>query len=328
MIKVSKIIVCLFLFAFSAQNLSSQNNRFNDKKYIFLLDITKSMFGCCGSPDIFDEVRAHLITAIENINDPKTEIVLSTYQQKIINTWSIKATPQGKKELIDNLKKIDAKNVPGQETNILLAWNEAKRHLDKEKINITFLLTDGEHNDPNVPIQRFYDEIPKWKEISSEQQAYMFIVELTDLAVDQKLRNIVAETKDVQIINGIEFFVLEINEPTPIINLDDDLTFQLDLKKDNWNSKYNSIPLSLKIESEHFDLDTKDLNFSNLPSKIKLIPKRPLEEIKKNLDTVSFLTVKVEYPTKEFPQVKILNNTIKIQINNKKEKVLKIEVVN
>ena len=327
MLRVSKIIVCVLILGFFTQSLSSQNNRFNEKKYIFLLDITKSMFGCCGSPDIFDEVRSHLITAIENINDPQTEIVLSTYQQKIISTWSIKATPQGKKELIDNLKKINAKNVPGQETNILGAWNEAKRHLDKDKINIAFILTDGEHNDPGVPIQKFYEEIPRWKEISSKQQAYIFIVELTDLAIDQKAREIVAETKDVQIINGIEFFVLEINESNPIINLEDDLSFHFDLNKDNWNSKYNSLPLTLKIESNDFDLDTKDLKFSSLPLKVKLVPKRPLEDIKKNLDPVSFTTVKVDYPTKEFPQVKILNNSIKIQINNKKEKVLLIEVV-
>ena len=327
MLKASKFIVCVLVLGFFSQNLSAQNNRFNEKKYIFLLDITKSMFGCCGAPDIFDEVRAHLITAIENINDPKTEIVISTYQQQIFDTWKVKATPAGKKELIDNLKKINRNNVAGQETNILGAWNEAKSHLDKDKINIAFILSDGEHTDPGVPIQRFYDEIPRWKEISSKQQAYMFIVELTSLAIDEKVRKIVAETKDVQIINGIEFFVLEINESNPIINIEDELSFQLDLNKDNWNSEYNSLPLSLRIESDHFDLDTKDLKFSSLPLKVKLIPKRSLEENKRNLDTVSFLTVKVEYDTKQFPQIKILNNTIKIQINNKKEKVLKLEVV-
>lgn len=325
--KILRNTLCFILIAVSGQMQFAQQNKAEEKKYIFLLDITKSMFGCCGSPDIFDEVRAHLITAIENIQDPKAEIVLCTYQQKIIDTWKVNATADGKKNLINGLKKINKDNVPGQETNIYGAWNESKKHLDGKKINIVFILTDGEHNDPNVPIAKFYEEIPKWKQISSEQQAYMFIVELTDLAIDKKVRDIVAETKDVQIINGIEFFILQIKEPFPILNTEDELAFTFNLNKDNWNPKYNNLPFSLKLESEYFDLDKKKVVFSELPTKIKLIPKISLKDLKDQLDPTSFLTVITEYPSAEFPQIKLLNNTIRIQVNNRKEAVLKLEVV-
>ncbi|MEO6683257.1 MAG: vWA domain-containing protein [Ginsengibacter sp.] len=326
--KIIKYPIWFLLIILSAKNIFAQQQRVDEKKYIFLLDITKSMFGCCGSPDIFEKVRTHLINAIENISDPNAEIVLSTYQQKIIDTWKVKASAEGKRNLINNLKKISNKNVPGQETNILGAWNEATSHLDNKKINIVFILTDGEHNDPNVPIQKFYDEIPRWKNVSSYQQAYMFIVELTDLAIDNKVREIVAKTKDVQIINGIEFFILEIKEQSPILNTEDDLVFTFGLKKDNWNPKFNDLPFLLDIKSDYFELDKKEIRFSELPLKIRLVPKKPLNKLKEELEPITYVNVEANYPSEKFPQIKLLNNSISVQVNNRKEKVLKIEVIN
>lgn len=217
--------------------------------------------------------------------------------------------------------------MPGQNTNAYGAWLEAKRHLDKDKINIVFILTDGDHNDKNVPIQKFYDEIPKWESVSSQQQAYMFIVELTELAIDNKVRDLVTQTKDVQIIHGIEFFILEVSERNPILNIDDDLSFKLELANENWDAKYNNLPISLSLNNPNFTLKNTEYTFKDLPTKIELKPKKPLDVIKKELAQSSEIYVTVKYPAKEYPQIKILNNKIDVQINNRKEKVLKIEVV-
>src|SRR5690554_2037316 len=106
------LIYVLFIAIFipSAQ-AQTKYERFKDKKYIFLLDITKSMFGCCGAEDIFDDVRDHLIKAISNIPDEKAEIVISTYQEEIIDSWEARATVDGKKQLITQLNNIYEKGV-------------------------------------------------------------------------------------------------------------------------------------------------------------------------------------------------------------------------
>lgn len=318
--------IFLLLTVISLPKSYAQQNRFKQKKYVFLLDVTKSMWGCCGAHNIFNEVRNHLIKAITNIPDSKTEIVISTYQEKIINTWRALATPEGKKLLITNLNNINEKNVPGQNTNAYGAWLEAKKNLDVNKINIVFLLTDGDHNDKNVPIQKFYDEIPKWENISNKQQAYMFIVELTKLAIDNKVRTLVKETKDVQIIHGIEFFVLEINQTNPVLNINDGLSFKFDLTKDNWDSKYDNLPISFLVSNPYFELKKKSCTIKDLPITLELTPKISLAQIKRKLDTESTVIIKVNYPNQDYPQIKILNNQIDLRLNNKKEKVLYIEV--
>ncbi len=325
----SKLFIFLAIIALLNPDLQAQGkkDRFKEKKYIFLLDITKSLFGCCGAEDIFDDVRDHLMKAINNIPDEKTEIVLSTYQEQIIDTWKVMATPEGKKKLISNLKDINNGIVPGQNTNLYGAWIEAKKHLDKDKINIVFILTDGEHNDNNVPIQKLYNEIPNWEQISNQQQAYMFFVELAQLDIDEKVRKLVIDTKDAQIIHGIEFFVLEIRETNPVLNIEEELSLKLDLAKDNWDTKYDNLPITLSINDPHFRLERSNYTIKELPADIKLIMNNPLDEIKKERDETSNVLLQLDYPVQDYPQIKILDSKIEIQINNRKERVLRIEVV-
>ena len=157
--------------------------------------------------------------------------------------------------------------------------------------------------------------------------AYVFFVELTDEAIDPQIRNATEGVNNLQIINGIEFFILEIKDSYQIVNIDEEMSIKIDLLKNYWKDKYNNIKINLNIDSQYFRLDKTELKISDLPSIIKLVPKGDITSIKRNLNTESLAMLSLSYDEKKYPQVKLLDKLINVQINNKKEKVLYLEVV-
>lgn len=319
--KLNHLILIALLAIYS--NIALAQNNLKDKKYIFELDITKSMWGLAAKTnvDIFDQVREQLIKAIQEIDDPSSQIVLVTWQDKIINTWQEPATKQGKQNLIDQLKAINAKNVPGQNTNIYNAWMEAKKHVDPSKINIVYLLTDGRHSVNNPPIASLYQEIPKWQDFSAEKDAYMFVVELTSQAIDPNIRQAIEGTNKVDFIHGIEFYTLFLNNTAPIINLDESLTFSLDIAKGNLPSQYDNIPVVLSLDSELFEITNPNVTLKDTPSQIRLKLKKPLEQVKASLQETSILPIQVNLQEGDIKHVKLINKDINCKLVNKKEKV-------
>lgn len=294
-----------------------------EKKYIFELDITKSMWGVGepGSIDIFDKVRNQLIIAIEGITDPSAEIVLVTWQDQIISTWQEKANQKGKENLINYLKEITVKNVPGQNTNIYNAWVEAKKHVNPDKINIVYLLTDGRHSVSNPPIAKLYNEIPQWSNFAADKDAYMFVVELTSQAIDEKLRAQIELTDKVEFIHGIEFYTLFINNVNPIVNLDEKLQFELTINKQNLPVKYNDLKVTITANNEMFEVVDTEMVLGDIPKIIKLRLKKPLEEVKTTLSETSLLPLHVSIDESKYKHIKLVNQTINCKIVNKKEKV-------
>lgn len=318
-----KFILFTFCCLLSLHALKAQNNSM-EKKYIFELDITKSMWGLASESnlDIFDQVREQLIKAIREIQDPSSDIVLITWQDKIIDTWQQKATQKGKQELIDQLNAISAKTVPGQNTNIYNAWMEAKKHVDPNKINIIYLLTDGKHTVRNPPISKLYQEIPQWQDFSQDKDYYMFIVELTSEAIDQKLRSEVEKTDKVEFIHGIEFYTLYINQTNVVVNLDEQLEFPLSIQTQNLPKKYLDIKVKLNLENENFQIVNPPITLSDIPTTIKLRLLKPLDQVKASLPESSSFSIHLELEDNEHKHVKLINKIINCKIINKKEKVL------
>ncbi|SDI02594.1 hypothetical protein SAMN05421818_1463 [Myroides phaeus] len=317
-----KTFLILICFLFLSFPMFSQHS-LKEKKYIFELDITKSMWGIGepGSINIFDQVRTQLIKAIENIDDPSAEIVLVTWQDQIISTWKESANSVGKERLVEQLKKITVKSVPGQNTNIYNAWIEAKKHVNPSKINIVYLLTDGRHSVPNPPISKLYNEIPKWASFSAEKDAYMFLVELTSQAIDNKMRSLVEATDKVEFIHGIEFYTLFVNNTSPIINIDEKLEFTLNINKQNLPEKYNDTKIGLQLNSDLFEIVNPSITLEQTPTAIKLRLKKSLEEVKASLSESSILPITIIFDDSKYKHIKLINKEINCKIINKKEKV-------
>ncbi len=322
---MKKIVTLIFLL--QILNVSLAQTKFKDNKNIYLLDITLSMFGYNGAPDIFDDVRKELITSIESISNPNTEIVVVTFQDKIVNTWTAYATKEGKSNVIHHLNRIDEEQLKPTFTNIYSAWKKGCELVDPEKLNVIYLLTDGVQNTSNPSKTKLYDEIRSWGKFSHEKDYYAFLVELVENAKDEELRKVVKETSNAQIISGIEFFVFSIKNDKPIVNINDGLVFNLDFIGDRLSEIPEKFVCSLNLESPYFDLNKAEYYLSERPFEIKLVAKQNINTLQANLEPISNYKIKILFETDKYPNVKLLNNNINLQVNNKKEMVLKIKVL-
>ena len=319
------IAIFFFCLSFTAQN----TNRFKDTKNIYVLDLTLSMFGKApGAKNIFNDVREELIKVINTTSNENTEIVIVTFQDAILDIWEEKATKDGKQAIINKLEEINDKNVPKQNTNIHGAWKKGRELIDPEKLNVVFLLTDGEHSVKHTSKATLYKEVADWGNFSRNKDYYAFLVELTEQASDPELRKTVQSTQNAQIIKGIEFFIISLEDKNPVININDDLNFNVNIIGDRVTNIPADFTFSLELNDPNFVIKNgTDLKLQNNPYRVRLEPKRSIEALKKELPQVSSLEIIVKYDEEKFPQVKLLDNSIKCTVKNKKEMVLTIEVI-
>lgn len=320
------IAILFFWFSLTAQ---VRTPRFKDTKNIYVLDLTLSMFGKApGAKNIFNEVRDELIKVINTTSNENTEIVIVTFQDAILDVWEEKATKDGKQAIINKLNEINEKNVPKQNTNIHGAWKKGRELIDPEKLNVVFLLTDGEHSVTHTPKAALYKEVAEWGNFARNKDYYAFLVELTEQASDPQLRKTVQATQNAQIIKGIEFFIISLEEKNPVINIHDDLSFNLNIIGDRVSNIPADFTFSLEINDPNFAIKNgTDLKLRNTPYKIKIESKRSIETLKKELPQLSSLEIIIKYDEDKYPQVKLLDNTILCTVKNKKEMVLTIEVI-
>jgi hypothetical protein len=194
-------------------------------------------------------------------------------------------------------------------------------------MNIVFLLTDGEHNVDGK--EKLLSGIKKWGDLSQNysEGAYAFFVELTDAAIDEDIHNAVEPTKHIQIIHGIEFYILRINNSEQVVNTNENnISFKLSLLKNNWNKKFDNIPIRLKLNNENFKLGKETYTVGELPISVNLIPKKSIQKIRTDLPPASHISISLYFNSSKYNQIKLLNNQIKIKINNEKEKVLYLDI--
>ncbi len=326
---MKKYFVFTAIFFFCLSLTAQESFRFKETKNIYVLDLTLSMWGkSTGAKNIFNEVREELIKVINTTGSENTEIVIVTFQDAILDVWEEKATVKGKQAIINKLNDITENNVPKQNTNIHGAWKKGRELIDPEKLNVVFLLTDGEHSVAHTSKATLYNEIADWEKFAKNKDYYAFLVELTEQAKDEKLRKIIKKTNQAQIISGIEFFIVSIEDVNPIINIHDDLAFNFNLIGDRLSSLPKDFTFELKLNDTNFELfDNNAKKITDLPLRIKLKPKKNIETIKKELGQKSFIELTLVYDEEKYPQIKVLNNKINCQVNNKKEMVLTITVL-
>ena len=321
-----KKILLLILIFLSISSINSQT-KLKETKYIYALDITLSMWGSGNNPDIFDEVRKELINSIKAIESPDSEIIIYTFQNEIIDTWSVEANQKGKQFLIDKLNSIQKNNVPKQNTNIYKAWKTGKYHVDPFKINVFFLLTDGNHTVRNTPKSKLYQVVKDWNKKQKNIYSFAFLVELTEKAKDANLRHVVDETINTQVITGISFSVLDVENKVPTVNINDDMTFNFNLVANSTHNFDRSIYFSVQSNDSNFEIvDGENILFENLPVKLQLKPLKDIEILKKDLDQNVKINAVISFDEKSFPDTKLLMKKFDINLINKKEKVLKVEV--
>ena len=331
--KIYKFILKLCLLILFSQNVFAQQNQFKNERRIYLWDVTLSMKGYGGSPDIYDKVVAALEKDINSICDEHTEIWVLPFQTSVLEKWTERATVAGKKNLISKIKAYNNEQITY--TNIASPMEYAMYNLmTPDKRNVLILLTDGVHNDPKCSKKKLYDLISNWCAFAEKNDAHAFYVMLTEFAQDEELEKVIDETCRMKKCGGVVFtFVEFIPQSNYKYNIKDDegkdVTLRFDCKK------RIEIPSGLKIRcysepNPYIEVD-ESVAIENGTIKISVKHKQSYDSLKAKLprDTNKkiMLYFEVEDPEK-YPLVQLLNSKCCMELINKPEKTLRVYVEN
>lgn len=155
------------------------NNHSKDKRYTYLWDVTLSMKGYGGAPNIYDEVVRVMLADIESITNERDEIVVVAFQDtKFCEVWREKATPQGKKNLKSKIKAYHNDKVTHTNISAPLQYS-IDEIFTTDRIDIMKLLTDGIDN---VDPQKLQNILDNWCEMAKDKDVYGYYVLLAEAA--------------------------------------------------------------------------------------------------------------------------------------------------
>lgn len=315
-----------------SNNVWAQQNRFKNERRIYLWDVTLSMKGYQGrTPDIYDKVITALEKDINTILDEQTEIWVLPFQTSIIEKWNVKATSVGKKEIIDRIKAFDEKRVTN--TNITVPMTDVMNTLIKpDKRNVLILLTDGEQNDKNYPLETLLNVIRKWCDFAEKNDAYAFYIMLTQFAKNDKLIEAIDGACRMYKGEGTDFnFVELLPQGNLKYNIKDDVGKKLIVRVDC--KKKTTIPDDLKVHcycnsNPYVEID-QSVTIKNGQIELELKQKQSYDSLKHALpqDTNEKIDLYFEVANKElYPLVSLLNEECCLELINKPEKILKVYV--
>ena len=332
-LKLLLLFCVMFLYPI---DILAQQDRFKNERRIYLWDVTLSMKGYQNkTPNIYDKVITALEKDINSVKDEQTEIWVLPFQTKILNKWTVKANNAGKKELIDKIKTFSNNDVTN--TNITVPMSEVMNGIIKDdKRNVLILLTDGNQNASNYPLDTLLDVIRKWCSFAEKNDAYAFYVMLTQFAQNEKLIETIDKTcrmsKIISEEGNIEFNFVELLPQTNYkYNIKDDagkkLTIQFDCKKSV------SIPEDLKIRcycEQNSYIEVEDIaSIVNGTLNIDVKHKQSYDSLKNSLpqDYNEKITLYFEIENANKHQlVSLLNKECCLELINKPEKILKVYV--
>lgn len=314
----------------------AQNRAFKDERRIYLWDVTLSMKGQGSqpTPDIYSKVVEAMEKDINSIKDEQTEILVLPFQTGILERWCVKATAQGKKEIINRIKTY--KNNELTKTNIAVPMqNVMDEYIRSDKRNVLILLTDGLQNANGYPMSTLLDLIRKWCSFAEEKDAYAFYVMLTSFAVNEELNRTIDESCRISRIvsgGGIDInFVELLLQDNYKYNIKDDAGKKLRLKVDC--KKQVTIPEGMKIhcvsESNPYVEVAQSSSVSNGFIEIALTQKMPYDSLKHTLPQDANEKIALQFYIEnegKYPLVKLLNEECTLELINKPEKTLKVYV--
>ena len=313
-------------------DVMAQQNRFKNERRIYLWDVTLSMKGYKGkTPDIYDKVVSALEKDINSIIDEQTEIWVLPFQTSVIERWNVNATNSGKKAIVDKIKAFEDTTVTN--TNITVPMLDVmKTYIKADKRNVLILLTDGEQNAKNYPLETLLDVINKWCDFAEKNDAHAFYVMLTQFAKNNRLIEAIDSSCRMYKSEGTTFnFVELLPQSNYKYNIKDDADKKISINVDC--KKRVVIPEDLKVRcycdsNPYVEVD-EVAAIKNGVLEFGLKQKQNYDSLKQALpvDTNEIITLHFEIENKElYPLVTLLNKECSLELINKPEKILKVYV--
>jgi hypothetical protein len=179
----------------------------NSIRRVYMWDVTLSMTGKAGCPDIWQDVKDALVKEINLITDPSVEIVVIPFQHRALNEHMQReyATAEGKAKLVSFIKGYQlprtwtgnavsgCEDMAKGKTTMTALYAPLKYCLDNvvvpDKTNFLEFMTDGVsdfENDKN----RFEELVRNWCSMAEEKNLYAFYVMLTPQAKNDYLKKV------------------------------------------------------------------------------------------------------------------------------------------
>ncbi|WP_282071375.1 vWA domain-containing protein [Polaribacter atrinae] len=336
-------IKLLPILIFALVSLQSNSQNFKKEKRIYMLDITKSMWGSGNNIDIFEEVKNALYKGIEDIKDTETIVTIipfqATHTYEILPSWTFKAGNITK--LKDIKSKIDSYNVntvPGGYTDIYSALKKAKENIDKDRINYIFLLTDGEQS--KIPsatkktskidfsVVDLEKLLNNWCDFSMNSNSHLFYVMLSKAAINESIVNIINEECNAYNVHGpVNIAFVKPKTKRLKLNLHDEPTdIEINLEANNWGYLKEDTVIELDLEDNSiFELVNNTVKIENKRLVVKLRNKGGLSFL--DLQKVSEIESNLLLTLSTTNNLKILNPKINIIVKNHKERILTLELL-
>ncbi len=340
-------IVCLLVLGFTFSHLNVSGQIDQKTNHIFVWDVTQSMKGYNGAPDIYQDVVDLIVRSLNNIEADGSDIYIIPFKDKVLQTYYKKATPEGIASAIDFVQNFEDNAITY--TNICIAWERAIELVSTKNKNMIYLLTDGKQNSK----QSGYDESCLLRVIdqycalaNNTDNTYTFYISFYDKelpsAVKNKLKNSCPE--HLRFIEGTPpTSIIDIHPTrmTQVINLKEgDLTFTQrfdasgpipDAFKYNVlvDSKGLSLPAGVKLRVKNnqgkqiingqtsFELDLSADDLKRLRDSAPEEMTATVYYIKQDLNKLGLSDQIIEFTP----------DRIQLKIRNKREKILKITVL-
>lgn len=175
---MKRFSVLLLMFVYVC-TIQARMQNFKDVRQTYLWDVTLSMKGYKGAPNIYDKVVDVMVRDINSIDNERTEIVVVAFQNtRFCEVWREYATQDGKSKIISDIKSYY--NADTTSTNISAPLQYVIDEIfSSDKIDIMKLMTDGYDN---VNPSRLKAILANWCEIAKAKDAYGYYILLTDAA--------------------------------------------------------------------------------------------------------------------------------------------------
>ena len=303
-LKVSKLGLLVAIFIIG--NISAYAQK--EKNNIYLFDCTGSMI----TNNLWEPAKKSLDETLKlHSTIPDTYITIVPFGDDPFQVFEFEANkyPSKSQNILGSLNKNIASKPQSSYTNISKAFKEGLKYIDHNKDNRIYLLTDGEPNHGDSP-DSVAKTISEW--CANHKNTRLFYVALTKSALDEKIRNALANCDDAVIIetqgNIIPIFA-DISPNDIYTNLEElqqprEIEFNLP-------GNYDIKPVT---NDSLFDVKISGNKASEGKILISLVPKSPVEELHQKFQGEEY-----EFPIKietDDNRVQIVNPEVTVHVSD------------
>ena len=327
--------LCALLFAHLAV---AQNTN------IYVWDVTRSMIGegtviGVKTPNVYDKVEEYLIKDIEKISIPSTRIVVIPFQEDVLRDYIITAddaTPESKRSVIAKIKETGPAcfKLTHSRTNIAgPIYYALQNYQDKSRNDKVVVLTDGVQNMAGGS-EALVDAIKEWNRssVATDFMVYVLTTENAKRPIIEPIPNVDFTDTD-RFTNQIETLNLTPSQRVDL-NIKNDKSLKITFAKNSETAIPDGVEVTIKSEpgcplridekativggsiclALQFDYETLKNQFPQEETYCKL-----------QLDLVE--ASKIYSENSEKVKVVLTPSEVTLVIKNKKERVLKVELI-